>query len=247
MSSMQLGQDERLPLYQRLRDEIAARIAAGDWLPGGVIPTEAELTKTYGIATGTVRKAVDELVNDGLLQRRQGRGTFVRRPNFDSSFMRFFRQETKNSEGVREVPEGRVLALRSEKPSGDVRDALSLAAGEKVIHMERQRLANGRVLFHEDIWLPESRFSTLMTIELSAFDNLLYPFYEEVCEQRIASAHEELVVDVADEKVAGQLCISAGQPIVVIERLASGYDKTPLEYRISRGSADTFRYQIDIA
>ncbi|SEF66045.1 GntR family transcriptional regulator [Marinobacterium lutimaris] len=247
MSSMQLGQDERLPLYQRLRDEIAARIAAGDWLPGEVIPTEAELTKTYGIATGTVRKAVDELVADGLLQRRQGRGTFVRRPNFDSSFMRFFRQETKNSEGVREVPEGRVLERRCVVPPAEVRDALELSAGEKVIYLERQRLANGRILFHEDIWLPESRFKTLMSIELSEFDNLLYPFYEEVCDQRIASAHEELTIAIADEAISAELSVSAGQPIVVIERLARGYDKKPLEYRLSKGAADTFRYQIDIA
>lgn len=246
MSSTRLGQDERLPLYQRLRDEIAARIAAGDWLPGAVIPTEAELTKTYGIATGTVRKAVDALVNEGLLQRRQGRGTFVRRPNFDSSFMRFFRQQTQTSDGESQVPEGRILACRAEKPSAVVRESLGLAGGDKVVYMERQRISNGRILFHEDIWLPLSRFAALLEIGLDQFDNLLYPFYEEVCEQRIASAHEELVIDVADESTAEKLAISAGQPVVVIERLASGYDKTPLEYRISKGSADTFRYQIDI-
>lgn len=116
MSSTRLGQDERLPLYQRLRDEIAARIAAGDWLPGELIPTEAELTQRYGVATGTVRKAVDTLVNEGLLQRRQGRGTFVRRPSFDSSFMRFFRQKTGSRDGTREVPTSRLLTRQCEQP-----------------------------------------------------------------------------------------------------------------------------------
>lgn len=246
MRTTALKQDERLPLYQRLRDEIAARIAAGDWLPGEPIPTEAELTQLYGVATGTVRKAVDALVSEGLLQRRQGRGTFVRRPDFDASFMRFFRQQTGTRAGEREVPASRLLTRRCESPSAQVRQALALAAGEQVIYLERQRILNDRVLFHEDIWLPQSRFSALLSIELAQFDSLLYPFYEEVCEQRIASAHEELTVASADADIAAALSIHMGQPIVVIERLALGYDKSPLEYRISRGAADTFRYRIDI-
>ncbi len=62
MSTTALGQDERLPLYQRLRDEMLGKIAAGEWLPGEAIPTEAELTRQYGVAIGTVRKAVETLV-----------------------------------------------------------------------------------------------------------------------------------------------------------------------------------------
>ncbi|HAW23394.1 MAG TPA: GntR family transcriptional regulator, partial [Pseudomonas sp.] len=92
MNTSTLGYDERLPLYQRLREEMLAKIAAGEWTPGAPIPTEAELTRHYGVAIGTVRKAVDTLVNEGLLLRSQGRGTFVRRPNFDASLARFFRQ-----------------------------------------------------------------------------------------------------------------------------------------------------------
>lgn len=246
MSSTRLGQDERLPLYQRLRDEIAARIAAGDWLPGELIPTEAELTQTYGVATGTVRKAVDALVTEGLLQRRQGRGTFVRRPNFDSSFMRFFRQQVATSNGEPEVPASRLLARRRQQPSAAVRQALALEETDSVIYLERQRIAHDRILFHEDIWLPETGFRALLEIELSAFDRLLYPFYEATCGQRVASAHEELTVERADESTAAALEIESGQPVVVIERIAKGYDKTPLEYRLSKGAADRFRYQIDI-
>ena len=106
---------------------------------------------------------------------------------------------------------------------------------------------NGRSVFKEEIWLPESRFAPLLDVAPEAFGNLLYPFSEMQCGQLIASAKETLTVAAADAEIAETLEIHKGAPIVVIERVALGYDRTPLEYRVSRGSADGFRYQIDIS
>ena len=63
----------RLPLYQRVRDRIAQGIGR-TWRPGDAIPSESELAKTHGVALGTLRKALDILVADGLLERFQGKG-----------------------------------------------------------------------------------------------------------------------------------------------------------------------------
>jgi len=244
MNSGTLAHDERLPLYQRLRDEMVEKITTGEWRPDQAIPTEAELTKTYGIAVGTVRKAVDVLVAEGLLERAQGRGTFVRRPSFDGSLFRFFRHLT--SEGGRKVPEGRILARSLETPPDDVAAALGLSAKAKAIRLDRLRLIDGQVVLSEEIWLPKARFAALLDIDLADFDDLLYPFYEARCGQVIASARETLTVDSADEKTARTLGIAEGKPVVVIERLALGFDRKPLEWRRSHGAADTFRYQVDI-
>lgn len=241
---MTLGYDERLPLYQRLREEMLAKIAAGEWSPGAPIPTEAELTKLYGVAIGTVRKAVDTLVNEGLLLRSQGRGTFVRRPNFDASLARFFRQV--NARGGQEIPTSRILSKALQKPSKEIAKALALNSGEQVLRLERLRVVEERTLFHEEIWLPASRFIGLLDIDSSTFGDLLYPFYEKQCGQCIASARETLTVGCADAEMAGTLAIGEGDPIVVIERTALGYDRSPLEYRLSRAAAANFRYQIDI-
>ncbi len=241
---MTLGYDERLPLYQRLREEMLAKIAAGEWSPGAPIPTEAELTRLYGVAIGTVRKAVDTLVNEGLLLRSQGRGTFVRRPNFDASLARFFRQV--NASGGQEIPSSRILSKTLQKPAKEVAKALALKSTEQVVHMERLRMVEDRTLFHEEIWLPASRFGALMAIDSATFGDLLYPFYEKQCGQCIASARETLTVGCADTDMASTLAIGEGDPIVVIERTALGYDRSPLEYRLSRAAAANFRYQIDI-
>src|SRR5437879_13826842 len=92
--------DARPPLYQRLRDDLLQRIAQREWSPGDAIPTEAELTQTHELATGTVRKAIDMLVAEGVLTRSQGKGTYERRPNFNTSLFRFFRFRTKSGQDV---------------------------------------------------------------------------------------------------------------------------------------------------
>lgn len=237
--------DERLPLYQRLRDDMLAKIAAGEWTPGGAIPTEAELTKHYGVAVGTLRKAVDTLVQDGLMKRSQGRGTFILRPNFEGSLFRFFRQV--DAKGDRRVPESRILDRQLESPALDVANALGIERSEQVIRLERIRQFDGAPLYHEDIWLPADRFEALMQIEIDDFGNLLYPFYESRCGQLIGSARETLSVETATPDIAKLLDLESGQPVILIERLALGYDRTPLEYRRSRGAASTFRYQVDIS
>ncbi|GEN23371.1 GntR family transcriptional regulator [Halomonas cupida] len=245
MKTRKLRADERLPLYQRLREEIQARISSGEWKPDTPIPTEAELTQEYGVAVGTVRKAVDTLVSDGLLQRNQGRGTFVRRPDFESSFLRFFRQT--NAAGERIIPEGQVLERRTIVPPEYVSIALGLSAQAEAVYLKRIRRIEGVPMLCEDIWLPYARFHALADIPLQAFGNLLYPFYEQECGQMIAAARESLRVSCADQQTASALEIPQGSPVVIIDRVAQGYDHSPLEYRRSRGGASTFHYQIDIS
>lgn len=239
-----ISSDERLPLYQRLRDDMLDKITRREWQPGAAIPTEQELTQAYGVSIGTVRKAVETLVAEGLLERSQGRGTFIRKPSFDGSLFRFFRYQT---EGARnQVPEGRILARTSVAPPEPVAQALALTRRAKAIRLDRLRLVDGEPVLLEEIWLPQQRFAALMDIGLPDFGDLLYPLYEERCGQTIASAQETLTVELADAQVAGQLRIAAKQPVIVIDRLAFGYDRQPLEWRRSRGRSDRFRYQIEI-
>ena len=170
--------DLRLPLYQRLRDEIAHQIARNVWRSGEPIPTEAELAASHGVAVGTVRKAIDLLVADGLVERQQGRGTFVRRPRFDRSLFRFFRH--LGPDGLQAVPEGRILGRETRPAPGAVRDALGLGARAEAIRLRRVRLLDGRPILSEEIWLPADRFAALLDTSLEEIGDLLYPAYERL-------------------------------------------------------------------
>ena len=236
--------DDRLPRYQRLRDEMVALVAARHWRPGEAIPTEQALAKSYDVAVGTVRKAVDLLVAEGLLERFQGRGTFVRRASFDSSLFRFFRFQTR--QGERRIPESRILRREVVEAPSAVAATLQIPNGAKVIQMSRLRLIDGVPMLAEEIWLPFDRFSAFAQLELTEIGDLLYPVYESQCNQVIASATETLTVEAIGPLHARLLRIEPGTPAVVIERLAYGYDRQPLEWRRSRGPASEFIYQAEI-
>ncbi|NTI63210.1 GntR family transcriptional regulator [Agrobacterium rhizogenes] len=236
--------DNRLPRYQRLRDDLAARINRQEWRPGESIPSEAELSATYGVAVGTVRKAIDQLVADGVVERHQGRGTYVRRARFNSSLFRFFRFQSES--GERRVPESRILRRESIAAPSAVASALRLREGDPVISLSRLRLIGGVPLLAEEIWLERSRFEALLTIDTSEFGDLLYPLYEERCEQVVVSAEETLTVEIAPPLQARLLGLDPGSPLVVIERVAFDLERRPIEWRRSRGPADRFRYHVDI-
>ncbi|GFM81837.1 GntR family transcriptional regulator [Pseudomonas cichorii] len=239
-----LSSDERLPLYQRLRDCLAEQIANNRWRPGEAIPTEAALSAEYCLSTGTVRKAIDMLVNDNILERQQGRGTFIRRAQFQSSLFRFFRFQTES--GVRQVPQSRILSVEPVTAPSAVSHALGLIPDAPVIRMIRLRLLDAQPVLTEEIWLPRVQFQALLEVDLNAQGPLLYPIYEELCGQVVAYAEETLTAESVSDVYARMLQVQTGSPVVVIERLARNYAGEPLEWRRSRGHASHFRYSVEI-
>jgi GntR family transcriptional regulator len=127
-----------------------------------------------------------------------------------------------------------------------VASALRLAEGAPVIHLTRLRLVEGTPLLAEDIWLPRQRFAPLLELENSAFGDLLYPLYDERCGQVVVSAEETLTVEPASAADARLLRRDDNAPLIVIERLAFDLERAPIEWRRSRGPADTFRYHVEI-
>ncbi|MBV8697649.1 GntR family transcriptional regulator [Bradyrhizobium sp.] len=236
--------DVRLPRYQQLRDDLAAQINRRDLRPGDLIPSEAELSARYGVAVGTVRKAIDQLVSEGVLERQQGRGTYVRRARFNSSLFRFFRFHSES--GERRIPQSRILRRKVVAAPSAVASALRIPEGEPVISLSRLRLIEDQPLLSEEIWLQKSRFEAVLAIDTADFGDLLYPLYEERCGQVVVSADEILSVESATDMQARLLRLKKGAPLIVIERLAFDLERRPIEWRRSRGPATRFRYHVEI-
>ncbi|WP_188745964.1 GntR family transcriptional regulator [Marinobacterium zhoushanense] len=236
--------DARLPRYYLIRDELHKRILNGEWKPGELIDAESALADRYGVALGTMRKAIAQLVSEGFLERRHGVGTFVRRANFESSLFRFFRFTSASGERV--VPESQILDLRVVPANEECARHLELSTGDELIAIKRLRLLEHKPVQFEEIYLPKTLFEPLLETPAESLPALLYPWYEECCDQVVASAHEELSVEKVSVEHAHLLGIETGDPVILIERLAHDIAGRPIEWRRSRGAAERFRYHIDI-
>ncbi len=236
--------DPRLPRYQQIRDDIAARIARGEWKAGEAIATEAELSSIYGVAIGTIRRAIDELASDGVIERAHGRGMFVRRADFSTSLFRFFRLGSSGERSI--APDSRILSRSLATPSDIVRDKLRLGPEENAIRMIRLRTDGGKVLLREEIWLSATLFGPILDMDIAMLTPLLYPAYERYFGRIVARAKERLTVETADADVACDLEAPAGSSVVRIERKAIDHADHPLEWRTSHGLADQFVYEVEV-
>jgi len=233
--------DSHLPLYRRLYLAFAEQIAAGVLKPGDSLPAEADIARRYTLAPGTVRRAMQDLADKGLIDRIHGRGTFVRRPNFDHAMLRFLR--FRDSGGAVIHPESRIVARRIIPIPAQL--GAKLATAERtVLHMVRHRLWDGAVRLIEDIYLPEHRFIRLLDASPEEVGPLLYPAYERLCGQLVCGIEEEIAMTEATAEDAAALGLAPGSLVVSIERLARDATGRPLEWRLSRAEAKRFRYRV---
>jgi GntR family transcriptional regulator len=234
--------DHRLPLYARLRDIFVRRIAAGEWRPSAPLPSESTLARIYDVSVGTMRKALAELADEGLLERRHGSGTFVRRARLERSLLRAFHA---GADAPGAMPVIRLLS-RDVGPA-DPADAaaLGLDRDERVIAMERLHLAANRPYLTETIVLPFAAFAALMERNVTDLEHELYRVYEAACGRSVAKVEERLTVAAADGVIAQRLCCRRGAPVVVVERRALGHDGRPLEWRRCRGHPGHFSYALE--
>ncbi len=235
--------EDRRPIYRRLRDQIAAEIAQNVWRPGEAISTEAELAAKYHISVGSVRKAIDLLVLDGLIERISGNGMFVRRPDFQHAYIRFTR--VWGSAGDRRIPQSQIYKREMISGPPEVTSALDLKDGAQVVRLLRLRIYEGAPIIHEEIWLDGARFAPVLTMEEDQ-PKLLYPIYENLCGAIVARAQETITIEKANKTDIELLGLRRGSSIVSVKRLSVGYDDGPIEWRYSRSSAADFHYKIDI-
>ncbi len=236
--------DRRLPRYIRLAEEIKRGITSGEFARGDRIPSEPELARIYSVSQGTARQAVTHLVDYGLLERRHGSGTFVTGLSLDQSLLRFFRFKGEGEEYV--LPESRILKIGIASATKEVANRLQLELGHSVIQMSRLRLLDGEPVLAEEIWLDAEKFPGFEVLPKDEFGPLLYPLYERQFGWIVASAKEALKVEDVSRAYSRMLRIDPGKSVVVIERVAMGYNGEPIEWRRSYGRADRFNYQIEI-
>src|SRR3954470_23408047 len=117
------------PLYEQVRARLIEGISAGEWKAGEALPSETELARGFGVAIGTIRKAVDSLVAQRALVRRQGKGTFVTAHEGSRLHFHFF--HIVGADGRKVPPEVKTIAFRRDCADRATAQALAIAAHDK--------------------------------------------------------------------------------------------------------------------
>lgn len=233
----------KIPRYEQVRWHIQTLLTESKWDENTPLPTEQEFADKYQVSVGTVRKAVEKLVEEGVLIKQQGKGTFLKRPNFENSLLRFFK--FRDAEACYVIPTGVVEKIMVIEGIDDINQKLNINKNKALIYIERTRMVEDEVLLSERIWLPKSRYQAFATLAPEDFENLLYPFYYTKCGQFVSSAVETLFF--ITDHIDPYLDNTQQENLVKVCRIAKNLEGDPIEYRESYGLAEKFSYEINIS
>ena len=229
--------DGPLPKHQQLR-ELIIRLA----VPGSAIPSERELMTIYQVSRATVRKAIDGLVADGLLQRTHGLGTFAVRPRLESRLhLASFSQDMRRR-GL--TPSTRILSVSLDRPTREVAAALGLADTDTAWRVVRIRLADGQPIAHEDGWYPAGLLADLDRQDLVG--GSLYQIMGEQYGLWVDHAAQTLWGESADATMAALLAAPLHTPLLVFRRISTASGR-PIEYVVSRYRGDRYQVHMDLS
>lgn len=232
-----------IPLYHQLKEIFVEKIVNGEWRPNEVIPNENELSSEYGVSRGPVRQALEQLVREGLLSRKQGKGTWVLPPKIERGLGAFYSFTTLiEQKGMH--ASARLLSFEDAEATGGVARALSLTPGEPLYKMRRLRLADEEPLILETIYVPKSVCGQLSEPQVVAAP--LYIILETICGLHLTRAKQFLEPVVADDYEAQVLKIETGAPVLLVQNTtyAAGNRPVVLSKAIIRG--DRVRYYAEL-
>jgi GntR family transcriptional regulator len=232
------------PLYQQIKGLLTRSLTLGEWKAGEALPAETELAQRFKVSQGTVRKALDALTADGLLVRRQGKGTFVATHAEAQVQYRFLR--LMPDQGPREAMQRRFLDFRRLRAPADIARALDLKAGDGALQLRRLLLAGATPVVLDDIWLNARLFKGLTAERLSAYRGPMYGLFESEFGVQMIRAEEKIRAVAAGEPEAALLGVAATSPLLLVERRSFTYADRPVELRrgLYRTEAHYYRNEL---
>jgi GntR family transcriptional regulator len=247
MLRLVINRTSPIPLYAQLKTCIVQAIEDRSLAPGDQLPTEDDLCQRLAISRPVIRQAYAELINDGLITRVKGRGTFVREQEMKSQF---FQQLTTFEEEVRQAgktPQVTVLLREELFDRAEVCAQMSLPEEVRIYHVRFLNLADQKIMSLVDTYLP---LSLLPDLDLADFEHRsLYDILERDYNQYITHARRSVDARIVSAEEAALLKVPAGSAVHVVNTLAANPEGSVLEFSCGlypgdRNSFDIMIYRI---
>jgi GntR family transcriptional regulator len=230
------------PLYLNVKRSLQAQLQSGDIAPGDALPNEAALAQAHGVSIGTLRRAVDELVAEHVLVRRQGKGTFALEHNQARFMFQFFHVEPRWEPSASpfnvpaasaEFPAVRLLSFARAKASAYEAAALRLRPGQSVFKIENALSLQGKAVMHDQLVLPATLFAGLTEKRFAERSSTIYALYQAEFGVSVLRAEERARAVPASAESARVLGLRVGLPVLEVHRLALSFADAPVELRMS--------------
>lgn len=231
-----------LPLYVQIRDSLRRQILDGTYQVHERLPSENEMMSVFGVSRITIRQALRDLHNEGLVFSAQGKGTFVSKPKAVQNVQRLEGfGEAMAAQGYE--ASARVLSIQQLKAPKAVAASLDLQPGDEVIEVKRVRYLNRSPVCIENSYFPMDIGRRMFSLDLSGD---IFPMLENLFGIPLGGADISLDSILADDEAQQYLNLKTGEAILRVERLTHNRDGRPIDFEYLCYRGDSFKYQFRI-
>lgn len=231
-----------LPLYYQIKEIIQEMIENEELKPGDIIPAERELCEIQGVSRMTVNKAIMDLVNEGVIYREQGKGTFVASPKEKQQISRL-KGFTEEMEGQGLKSDTHILSFRIKTATRQIKAQLAMTQEQtKVIEIKRLRLSNEEPIAIETAFIPQHIFQD-MTAEMIEGKSLYSIFRDKynVNPIRAKQTIEPIILSEYECKLLNQ---KENSIALMFKRNTYLADGSPIETTTAIYRSDRYKYEI---
>lgn len=228
------------PLYKGVQRALMEQLASGELKPGQLIPSERQLATEFSVSIGTLRKAIDELVENRILIRQQGKGTYV--ASHDRERLLFYFFHIVPQQGSKNYPLVEFVFFHKSTADAEAAGRLNIAVGTPTLHIRNKLSLQGAVVLVDDLTLDQARFPGLNAAQFKERPNTIYNLYQEVFGLTVVRTEERLRAEAASVEHAKLLKLKAGMPVLTIRRTAYDMRDEPVELRVSTVNTAAHEY-----
>lgn len=233
-----------VPYYVQVKEQVTREIERGDWPPGSLLPSEAELCARFDVSRTVVRQAMQEMEFEGLIYRRRGKGSFVTDRKVHERLVQkltgFYQDMIDQGHSVT----NRVLRQTVAPAGSDIARPLGLEPTAEVVVIERLRLVNGNAINFSVSSVPYAICPSLLTADL--VNQSLYAFIERACHQRIVRGRRTIEAILATDEIAQLLGVDADMPMFRITSICFLADGTPIEHARGYHRGDRSMFEVEL-